>query len=346
MPAKKNTRRNSPSPAQPDTTASAPDNIAPASDGIMPTDGTSSAVGDGIPANRNGARSANDTAPASGGVASAVWAALTAAPGSSIATLAATVGVSRTSVVNALTAFEADSKAARTRGARNGKQRTPDTWHAITGNDASDPAPEPEEPSAPTSEPTAPALDPAAPSADGPTDDPAHDAAIPEPAVSEPDPAEPPGSETDTDPATSDTHAATAAEAALEQATSIVTAMTSDTESFHAALADGDVNTAITCLDTIRASISHARRVLKTGTKTSTTRTGPILGTGQLRQMVHDHMAAHPGVPFSPYEVARVLGGRSSGAVANAMDRLVGDGHAVMVSESPRRYACPDANAA
>ena len=343
MPAKKNTRRNCTTPAQPDTTAPEPDYIAPAPDGTMPTDGTSSAADSGTPVNGSDARPANDTAPAAGGVAAAVWAALIAAPGASIGTLAATVGVSRTSVVNALTAFEADGKAARTRGTRDGKQRTPDTWHAITGSDISEPAPEPEEPSVPASEATALALDPGTASADGPIDDPAHDAAIPEPAVSQPDPAELPAPEADTDPATSDTDPATAAKAPFEQAASIVTAMTSDTESLHAALAGGDVNTAITCLDTIRASLSHARRVLKTSTKSSTARTGPILGSGQLRQLVHDHMAAHPGVPFSPYEVARVLGGRSSGAVANAMDRLVGDGHVVMVSESPRRYAWPDA---
>ena len=344
MPAKKNTRRNS--SAQPGTTAPEPDSIAPTPDGTMPTDGTSSAADGGTPVNGSGARPVNDTAPASGGVAAAVWAGLTAAPGASIATLAATVGVSRTSVVNALTAFEADGNAARTRGTRDGKQRTPDTWHAITSNDTSEPAPEPEEPSVPASEAIPPAHGPDTAPADGPTDEPAPDAAIPEPAVSEPDLAEPPAPEADTDLATSATDRATAAKTAFEQATSIVTAMTSDTESLHTALADGDANTAITCLDTIRASISHARRVLKTGTKTSTARTGPILGSGQLRQMVHDHMAAHPGIPFSPYEVARVLGGRSSGAVANAMDRLVGDGHAVMVSESPRRYACPDTNAA
>jgi hypothetical protein len=125
-----------------------------------------------------------------------------------------------------------------------------------------------------------------------------------------------------------------------------VSAVTADTHSFHAALADGDVTTAITCLDTIRASLGHARHVLKAGTRGRAARTGPILASGQLRQLVHDHMAAHPGVNFSPYEVARVLGGRSSGAVANAMDRLVGDGHAVLVSDSPRRYTCPSTGTA
>ena len=58
---------------------------------------------------------------------------------------------------------------------------------------------------------------------------------------------------------------------------------------------------------------------------------------GQLRDRVRGHMASHAGVGLTPYEIARVLG-NSSGAVANALDRLVQLGHAELDSEHPRRY--------
>jgi hypothetical protein len=84
----------------------------------------------------------DSAAPAKGSVAAFVWSALTATPGASIATLAGATGLSRTSVANTLTAFETDGKVTRTKGTRDGKHRTPDTWHPITANDTSDRAPE------------------------------------------------------------------------------------------------------------------------------------------------------------------------------------------------------------
>ncbi len=49
-----------------------------------------------------------------------------------------------------------------------------------------------------------------------------------------------------------------------------------------------------------------------------------------------------PGHDVTPGTVARELGGRSSGAVANAMSRLTGDGVLVMISEAPVKYALAD----
>jgi DNA-binding transcriptional ArsR family regulator len=61
------------------------------------------------------------------------------------------------------------------------------------------------------------------------------------------------------------------------------------------------------------------------------------LGKGELAEMVLAHLRVHPG-EHSPTAVAKALGGRSSGAVGNALDRLVAAGDAVRTSPAPRRY--------
>jgi DNA-binding MarR family transcriptional regulator len=65
---------------------------------------------------------------------------------------------------------------------------------------------------------------------------------------------------------------------------------------------------------------------------------GTAVRPGQLRDRVLDHLAEHPGRDFTPYEIGRVLGS-SSGAVANALDRLVSLGQAELTCERPRRFA-------
>ncbi|MFC5828057.1 hypothetical protein [Nonomuraea insulae] len=57
-----------------------------------------------------------------------------------------------------------------------------------------------------------------------------------------------------------------------------------------------------------------------------------------LRDMVHAHLIEFPDKDFTPYEIGRALD-RSSGAVANALDRLVSLGDAVLSCERPRRFA-------
>lgn len=63
------------------------------------------------------------------------------------------------------------------------------------------------------------------------------------------------------------------------------------------------------------------------------------LGKGALRSLVLDYLAAHAGPDgLGPAAVAKSLGGRSSGAVGNALQRLEADGRVRLVTESPRRY--------
>ncbi|WP_053720618.1 hypothetical protein [Saccharothrix sp. NRRL B-16348] len=62
------------------------------------------------------------------------------------------------------------------------------------------------------------------------------------------------------------------------------------------------------------------------------------LASGSLRGMVEDYLRDHPGEEFGPTAIAKALGGKSSGAVSNALDKLTGDGTAVKTKESPRRF--------
>ncbi|GAA2856228.1 hypothetical protein [Nonomuraea rubra] len=59
---------------------------------------------------------------------------------------------------------------------------------------------------------------------------------------------------------------------------------------------------------------------------------------GALRDRVYAHLIEYPGKDFTPYEIGKVLDA-SSGAVANALDRLVNLGLAVLTCERPRRFA-------
>ena len=58
---------------------------------------------------------------------------------------------------------------------------------------------------------------------------------------------------------------------------------------------------------------------------------------GKLREMVLDHLREHPDEEFTPFVLGRHLG-HSSGAVANACDRLVADGTVLETSQKPRRF--------
>jgi hypothetical protein len=56
-----------------------------------------------------------------------------------------------------------------------------------------------------------------------------------------------------------------------------------------------------------------------------------------LRDLVAAHLSGHPDTDFTPHQIGRGLG-RSSGAVANAMDKLTAFGQAQLISDKPRRY--------
>ena len=63
----------------------------------------------------------------------------------------------------------------------------------------------------------------------------------------------------------------------------------------------------------------------------------PRLGKGELAAMVAAFLHDHPG-EHSPLAVAKALGGRSAGAVGNALGRLVASGQATQTGDRPRMY--------
>jgi hypothetical protein len=62
------------------------------------------------------------------------------------------------------------------------------------------------------------------------------------------------------------------------------------------------------------------------------------LAPGALRGMVEDWLRDHPSEQVGPTAIAKALGGKSSGAVSNALDKLVADGVAVKAQDKPRRF--------
>ncbi len=101
----------------------------------------------------------------------------------------------------------------------------------------------------------------------------------------------------------------------------------------------GDTAAALAAVDAICATAAQSRRLLKAAASGRKPRgaTSPAARPGQLRDLVAAHLAANPDADFSPHAIGRVLG-RSSGAAANALDRLTALGQAQLTSDKPRRY--------
>lgn len=59
--------------------------------------------------------------------------------------------------------------------------------------------------------------------------------------------------------------------------------------------------------------------------------------------MVEDHLRDHPGEEFGPTAIAKALGGKSSGAVSNALDKLASTEIAVKINNSLKRFTLASA---
>ncbi|MGW5789249.1 MarR family transcriptional regulator [Saccharopolyspora sp. NPDC003752] len=70
----------------------------------------------------------------------------------------------------------------------------------------------------------------------------------------------------------------------------------------------------------------------------------PRLSKGELRGMVEDYLTERPGEEFSPNAIGTALN-RSSGAVNNALEKLVADGYAVQTQDKPKRFAAKQTDA-
>jgi hypothetical protein len=69
---------------------------------------------------------------------------------------------------------------------------------------------------------------------------------------------------------------------------------------------------------------------------------GGRLRSGELAGQVLGYLREHPG-QHSPTAIAAGLGGRSGGAVSNALARLTDRGEAALTQDRPRRYAAVNA---
>jgi hypothetical protein len=78
------------------------------------------------------------------------------------------------------------------------------------------------------------------------------------------------------------------------------------------------------------ASVAGAARVGERGSRR--------LAAGGLRGMVEDFLAERPGQQFGPTAIGHALR-HSSGAIANALERLRADGVVALTGERPRRYS-------
>ncbi|MEV6825587.1 MarR family transcriptional regulator [Amycolatopsis sp. NPDC051102] len=248
-----------------------------------------------------------------------------AAPNSTAADLSTAAKIGKSTAQKILVKWVADGSVTRTAGIAEGGRRAADLW-AITEVDATqvDPAPvdtaaaddtdatdtTPTEPEVPVVVPVV----PDAPATDDVTDDVIHD---------EGDPGEP----TDTTP--TDT-AADAQHPVGIEAADIVKA-----EPVVAEVSEPAADGAATDVDKPTEDGADA-----TGEKKAR------LAPGGLRGMVEDYLRDHPGEEFGPTAIANALGGKSSGAVSNALDKLVESGVAAKTQDKPRRFALAPAEQA
>lgn len=62
------------------------------------------------------------------------------------------------------------------------------------------------------------------------------------------------------------------------------------------------------------------------------------LASGELAAMVAAMLAAHQDIEYTPTMLSHLLGGRSSGAIHNALEKMIKVGAAVRTCDKPKRY--------
>ncbi|MEV3854975.1 helix-turn-helix domain-containing protein [Streptomyces sp. NPDC050095] len=220
--------------------------------------------------------------------------------GITVAELALAAGLGRSTTGKALITLESHGLAVRTPGGHDGPRRTPDRWH---------PAPVSDQDTASTN-----------PCEAGPA--PAHTTE----ADTDREPAEAPGSPVSENvtPATAPTECVTAdgpypAEGAAENEVTppITVAQAMDMPGKSEEPVPPPVATA-------------QQAEVPVGTKVR-------LAPGDLRQLVIDHLAAHPDDAFTATGISRAIS-KSSGAIANALVTLTKQNVAEQVSDRPRTY--------
>jgi hypothetical protein len=115
---------------------------------------------------------------------------------------------------------------------------------------------------------------------------------------------------------------------------------------------EADLTTVDLSAAAVRVVCPTCNRPMPRRNTVNVTRTGPLapgqnsdgsrtLGKNELRNIVRDFLFAHPGHEFTPTTLSREIG-RSSGATANALAKLVVSGDAVLVREAPATFTAPE----
>ncbi|KAF4408922.1 MarR family transcriptional regulator [Streptomyces lycii] len=235
------------------------------------------------------------------------------------AELALAAGLGRSTAGKALTTLEKLGLAVRTPGGHDGPRRTPDRWHP-----------------APTRE-------------DGGDTGNCQQTVSTRPETSAAHASEPDGNRSEDEDATVDDKTPEASAAPADEDTIITTTQVTDTslepKPQGTAQTDGKDNDASTPLLHAGKTTEENSAPVAASTENRAAPTGVItppgekkrLAPGALRQMVIEHLAAHPGEAFTATKISRVIE-KSSGAIANALEKLVNQGIAEQVSDKPRTF--------
>ncbi|MBT2418075.1 hypothetical protein J7F01_08545 [Streptomyces sp. ISL-22] len=259
---------------------------------------------------------------------------LTSDDGATAAELALAAGLGRSTTGKALVTLEEHGLAVRTPGGHDGPRRTPDRWRAApTGESTTKGAESGQEPEPVNAEPTDSASNAPEPSADHTDSDNASaDEATPNTSAA------PDDDKTD------------AADVPVADAAPDAPAPDAEQSEDDVSADDGPHHTQ----DNAAAGTEDAPAPQAAPEQQPT---APVeasalpgekkrLAPGALRQLVINHLTAHPGEAFTATGISRVIE-KSSGAIANALDKLVKQNIAEQVSDRPRTYrlATPQADA-
>ncbi|MYT32669.1 MULTISPECIES: helix-turn-helix domain-containing protein [unclassified Streptomyces] len=291
-------------------------------------------------------RSETPPAPLTGltGAAAAVYTQLMGmTEPATVAELAHAAGIGHSTAGRAVTTLEKRGLAARTRGGHDGPRRMPDLWHPVT------PTPNPETTNTPehTEQPSDAQPESTPTGSAGPvnndsergeetSEDRAVSSASAAPAPTSPNPT-----------ITVDAHlpadtSLDAPDAPAAGETEAHTELESDT--LHGdAPGDTEHSNGDNSKEDSPQSEEDDAPTPSEGTEAQTAPAQPTpakdgrLAPGALRQMVIDHLHAHPAEAFTATRISRVIE-RSSGAIANALVKLVGSGIAEQITDQPRTY--------
>jgi predicted transcriptional regulator len=255
-----------------------------------------------------------------------LWAALHATPNSTAADLSAAAEIGKSTAQKILVKWAGDGSVTRTPGIADGGRRAADVWAIAETDTTPDAAADGTD--SDTATEGAPADDRAAEDT-APADTTQDEPAVPD-GVDIPEDATPVEEEL-TESVDAEPTAAPAPEDAHDSTDTTDDAVPEETEP-----ADAEPASTQTTTPADEATPDEA-----TPTAGGDGKDGKAdrLAPGALRGMVEDWLRDHPGEQAGPTKIAKDLGGKSSGAVSNALDKLVEDGVAVKAQDKPRRFA-------